>query len=373
MVRATTSIDWPDCFQPWPVQVIETETEKHMYTDEEVLACKEWLNNPAHRQFKKWATAKVDTPSHWFDLELVIKTALMIEPRAWSQHSKDACQEVWVLKGPVTGKQHNTASDNKKIGEQTATLVLEGSDLRWMEEGLEWAKLAFTALAPRLNSLAKKVKKRAKKEPGVDNDAKSIKSTESIDSTTTATIYDRIDPALRPRTEVESTLASRKRQKTEQPRVKTVSSEERMFLPHKVPVILQRPLCNRNIVVQHDQVLVGNMRASVVSRVVVSISAIVEEGAQEQHHVDIRCNHLSWNKFKQLLEETDPTYGINGTRRLFWVEPSGVEGEVGTTVEIGNEAGFRCAVGTLEWKARQDQTNGHVLPLSMYIKDLYRY
>jgi len=334
-----------------------------MYTDEEVLACKEWLNNTAHREFKKWAAAKVDTPSHWFDLELVIKTALMIEARAWSQYSKDVCQEVWDLKGPATGRQRNTASDNKKIGEQAATLVLEGSSLKWINEGLEWAKLAFTALAPRLNSLAKK------KEPGVDDDAKSIQPTKSTTSTTT--IYDKIDPALRPRTEVENTLASRKRQRTNQQGIKTSSFEEKIFLPHKSHFIL--PLCNRNIVVQLDQVIVAGMHASVVSHIVVSISAVVEEGAQEQHHVDIRCNHLSWNKFKQLLEETDPAYSINGIRKLFWNELSGIEGEAGTAVDIANEVDFRCAVGTLEWKARQDESNGQIMPLLMYIKDIYRY
>ncbi len=34
------NVEWPSCFQLWPVLVTETETEKHMYTDKEVLACR---------------------------------------------------------------------------------------------------------------------------------------------------------------------------------------------------------------------------------------------------------------------------------------------------------------------------------------------
>ncbi|TAQ90116.1 hypothetical protein B7494_g1578 [Chlorociboria aeruginascens] len=347
-------VQWPACFKPWPVEVTETDTEKHMYTDEEIFECKRWLKDKNSRNFSKWASVKVDNAKEWFDLELVIKTALKIEPKQWSLYSKNACQDVWGAKekSKVGKQQRNTLADNKTIGVETATKVLEKSDLQWRDEGLAWGKLAFIALAPRLNSLAKKTsnqkKPGEKKEKASSLGGKSTtsttvsgitKSAKSESITTTATRRRRLSPV--------GNMHTSKRQKTEQHPTKNESFNEKTPLLHKsIPQLL----CNQNIVVQLDPDIAAEIGAS--SYVVVGISAIIDDGAQEQHHINIRCNHLSWQKFKQLLLESDPAYHIDGLRRLFWDDLSDIEKGPKKSLEIRDENDFRCAVGMLHWNAR---------------------
>jgi hypothetical protein len=348
-----------------------------MCTDEEISACQQWLSQAAHRDFKKWATAKVDTPKDWFDLELVIGTVLQLKQKRGSQSSKNAYQNIWA-KNQAAKRRHNTASDNRHIGVQTAEKMLEESTLNWRDEALEWARFAFTALAPRMNALAKKQQNvLGRREVSVYNNAKTVDfarptmPTKSPNTTVTTATDGMMDSALQLKTlvpAIPNTVTPTEIQKSRQVTLRPASGEDMRNLPHKLPFAFQRLLCNRNILVRLHHTLAEKFDAA--SFVVVGLSAIVEDGAQEQHHRDIRCRDLSWKKFKHQLEESDQVYRLDEERMLFWDESSHSTGGMTRTVEIVNEAEFRCAVGLLEWQARQNPTTGLITPLLMEIREV---
>jgi len=110
--------------------------------------------------------------------------------------------------------------------------------------------------------------------------------------------------------------------------------------------------------------------------VVVGIAALVEDGAAELPHKDVRCEHLSWDKFKEILRTTDEEFGIGAggrgvARRLFWREVLERESKEEFPDEIETEKGFQQAIGLLDWRSKFSK--GPTLPFVMEVRHEYLY
>ncbi|KAE8440336.1 hypothetical protein EG329_008564 [Mollisiaceae sp. DMI_Dod_QoI] len=354
-----------------------TSKSKGKPTEADIAARKAWLTKPINRNFKQWASAIADKPLDWIGLELVIQVVLGVDtPKAWSAASKAACREVWDARGAGGESRFHTTSDElRSIGNKTAKSMLSFTSYASMkDEALEWARIAFGTLAPRLNSLAKKAQKRVKVESA--SDANSVTSGTTITTSTTAAIRQKkttpsetqLENQLAPSSPTPTSTSISKKQKTNAAIGKRVSFEADSALPHKA-YNASRPLCHRSIIVELEESLVE--KESAVRYIIVGMSVVVNDMAQEQHHADIRCEHLSWEKFFTLMKETHPAYDI-ANRKLMYIEPTGVEEGESRRREIKDEADFRHAVGTLDWYGRQEG-DSDVTPLRMTMINRYHY
>jgi len=130
---------WPSTFTPW-------------VADDEVAA-RLWLSRSENFEFRRWISALANKTYPWVDLVLCIKTVLNIDESIIIECSSQVCERIWGNRGLG---QHSSLEEQKKIGLQTAALVLRRSSAPWVEEATTWTHHAFVTLTPRLISIWKK-------------------------------------------------------------------------------------------------------------------------------------------------------------------------------------------------------------------------
>ena len=291
--------------------------------------------------------AKINRPVDWYDLELCIKTVLGISE--WVDQSRKACDEVWENineQTPMKGR-HATRERLEAIGKRTARQVLEKMTEERVEI-IEWADAAFSALSPRLNAQWRKwrlreTRKEARRPKSKDTQAEfGSKADAGSDGEVPPTID---SPSSERSTNTPRTPAIKRR------KVDGLVTEEES-LPHKDSKVPQRPLCHRNIIVKlHDGPAEDRGAAH---HVVVGIGAIVEEAVALQDHVDIRCDHLSFKLFAQVIRELDPAYDFEDVSLWYDVVANGTS----RSIEIRDADSFKTAVGVLDFYSRLGEADG---------------
>jgi hypothetical protein len=302
-----------------------------------------WLRNPQHRVFTTLIEdAKINTPVHWYDLELCIKTVLGISE--WFRQSRGACDEVWGSFDEPTWTRGKHASSGRlqAIGEQTARRVLE-TMIEERNEMVEWANAAFSALAPRLNAQWRKWRISKINKEALRSKSKDIQAESSSKA-------DAGGDGEVPAASTHPTIDLPSSKKPTNKRRKVVAEEE--SLPQGGWEIQPRALCHRNINVKLDDGLAEDRGAA--HHVVVGIGAIVEKVVAWQDHVDIRCDHLSFELFVQVIRELDPTYDFEEVGLWYDVVANGTS----RSIEIRDANDFQTAVGVLEFYSQFGEVDG---------------
>jgi hypothetical protein len=111
------------------------------------------------------------------------------------------------------------------------------------------------------------------------------------------------------------------------------------------PMPQQRLLYHQNIMVKLDDPPAGASK-----HVVVGVGAILNEAANTMADADIRCGHLSFESFTQLIRALDEVYDIRD--RSLWYEERYTGGR---STQIQDEEGFRNAVGVLMLQSRPER------------------
>jgi hypothetical protein len=342
---------------------------------ENETAAKLWLSLPCNSDFSHWDSAPAEKVEYWLGLESRIKDISSLKPYRLMNASREACVDVWASKKST--KSHAKPEDLKSIGKKTAASVMSMSTAVWKEEASTWMRKAFISIAGRHLALWKKSlrkdKEGTKKEEDDDDDdddaAKSVTSTstaaQSKGSAATTAAGTKSNTS-------DGTSVPAKRRRTARGAKKVSFEVDNQSLSHRPRALQstqQRPLVFRNIAVSLDEGIADGESAPY--HAVVGVAAIIDDRALHREHEDIRCSHLSYDKFVRVLRSIHEVYDLSrlASRRLVYDLP--VAGSERKETEIRSEADFQYAIGVLDWNMKDNSSREHLLMRLLALP--YRY
>jgi hypothetical protein len=398
---------WPTKFTPW--------------IDRDNNANKAWFSIAANTNFDVWKLLPAISGNNpYANLEHCILKITGITKSKLTELSQEACAAVL---GSQPSKKHASIEDERNVAHTMVRLVEKQMAVPWKSEAHLWLLGAYGILTPKRVALWKKAegKKRKKEQQnkedsdsGTSTNSNASKSTfstkksgkSSVPSTKKSTKSstsskrsraeddndndddDDEDEDARPNrargkmpkssTSIStststSTSKTKSKQVTFRPRASVSDESSTPIIQTPQSLLVHQPntqmprslLVHRNIVIRAQP---SSNLESVPAYAVVGVGAIVDVDVLWQDHNDIRCEHLCFNKFAEILKGVHKEYEI-GTKHLVYDVPifswhTGLP----QCKEIVNEAGFREAVGILEL-----HTSGSMEPLVMRIIGGYQY
>jgi hypothetical protein len=343
---------WPANFTPW-----DPENES---------VAKEWFEQPQNANFMPWATAIADKPDHWTTLVQCLLSTLKMEQPTFSATFQKECTTYW---GHLRRKKQAKKADLEKLGPKIAQALLKKSTIAWKEEATTWMQQACVTFAPRAVSLWKKVERRKEKElekkrkvpvgegegEGEGDAMSDIERGITSVALGTPPVTPKVTISPRRRKEKASAISEptqtrghvvgppSKRQRRSRPEDDQQNDEAPL---HHPPWHSSRHLIHRTIVVILETSIAEKEAAP--SYTMVGIAAIVEEGAYGQEHEDIRCEHLSYEKFRTILQSVHRAYDP-GRMRLTCQLLAGT-GQPSRMELDDDEDSFKQAMGILSWQ-----------------------
>lgn len=336
-VKKTTEMipadsEWPNGWDQWPESVNKFTVEA-------------WLSQPKNRNLDRFDNIPFDGKG-WVVLEEAITKVLNIKSSKFKEEYRAVCADVW---GPRWYNKHPEKEDLHAIGRGTATRLLNTTEVEWKDASKQWVTEISLAMAPRFLKLWKKNQRQDPKYP--EKKAQQLKEGKK-------------DKAIQPKVETPKRPKQQRLADTKRRLISPSFGNNDQELHHRLQASMLRQMIFHTIIVRME--LARAETLGLPLHVPVGIAAIVRKDVQLSAHEDIRCEHLSWDKFKTALGALCPDY-CHQSLGLFYSVSYG-EGSGVTEVEIMDEEDFKRAVGTLEVIARTTG-GGNKLFMSLRVKD----
>ena len=342
--------------KPWPIQF-------DPWNPKNEAASKSWFSVAHNSDFSSWGSVTADNTLAWADLEKCVKTIAGVNNTMMIKHTRNACGQVWGIRAL---SEHPSLEDDRDIGRKVAKEIMSGWSVAWAQEASTWLLKACTVLAPRFITLWKKWRRKGK---NIEQTAEADDSSGSIASATTTSLSKASIPTATLRNKVgesEGDTVKKRKLNTSARKAVSFAAEEELTHSHKAAQSGQGCLLiHRYIVVRLDEATAEE--ASAPCYALVGVSAIIEDNTQDQNHKDVRCQHLSFQKFSDILIANHSAYDVANMRLVYDVSQGDNTVE---EVHIQDAEDFVHAVGTLDWYAG----NGDSEELLMRIaRQQYRY
>lgn len=384
---------FPDIFTPW--------------IPDNIPAAINWLGTQINRNFKSWDPIQARVAADWIQLENCFQTITGIDMPKTNSLFKSICGAQFAGED---SKRHLNTEELSNIGNEAAKAVVELCTTPWKEHAGDWISLACIAMTRRQIWLYKKalrskksrqVKKepdtpktpqtpqthktrktpetpetprRNKKEGKTDSEAQNMEEEEDdvaanisdADSEGTATAQmpstfstlplrtssksaDGDDKEVVPSSLANNSAVKRRKLKTGAQKAVAFAGESgAVYTIDGTSALKDRHLVHRNLVIElQDE---EAQTDDVPSYVLVGLSAIVSDAAAGMDHQDIRCEHLSYLKFKDTLRSIHQAYETEGR----WLVCRVGGGDIQEEIQVEDQESFARALGFLEWYGKPD-------------------
>jgi hypothetical protein len=334
--------EWTPTFNPFPTQ--------------DITAAKAWFSNSRNTDFSIWKRpgAYGESSKVWTGLEAFLETVSGVRYFDLSYHQKQACATV--LGTTQASKKHATSPEIIRIGKVAGDAINGLIETAWKKEAEEWIVQTCTVLAKRSIHLWKK-SLIGKASPVVPSDSGStslktpIKRMRNLgcNNMPTSAMGESLLPVKRYKP------AANKMRQTSLP----IANQVRPRQVWNSLRLVERAIDVR-LQPQGDMMDVDS-----VPYCSVSLAAIVQERALSQVDRDIRVQHLSFMKFRNILKVTNQQFDLSwGITKLTWCDPNQ---EMAQEEEIEDESDFQNAVAVLSSSA-QCKGSEDTLRMSLYRK-----